>query len=98
VEEKRLVVSGVFQCFHFREKRGWGSAHIGRGKEHAGRLLVPSWPTAGVGSKGCLGHILLWISNRLPKWTGLGKTDAWTERKLWRQIWAAVVEIFFPNF
>jgi hypothetical protein len=32
----------VLQYFYFGEKRGRSSAHFGRGKEHAGQLLVPA--------------------------------------------------------
>jgi hypothetical protein len=84
------------------EKRGWGSTRFRREKEHKEALgslvegrpedvVVQRWPTAGVGPKACLGQILLWRSNSLPKWNGLGKIYSWTERKLWRQIWAGVV-------
>jgi hypothetical protein len=41
VEEKRSMMSEVIQCFHFREKRGRGSAR--RRKEHVWWLLVPTW-------------------------------------------------------
>jgi hypothetical protein len=34
MEEKRLMVSGVIQCFYF-SKRGMGSARFKRGKKHA---------------------------------------------------------------
>jgi hypothetical protein len=115
VEENRPTARGVLQCFHFKEKRGRGSVHFGRGKEHTGRLLVPTWRgdwrmqqraaatniwsraayglTRGgrqevgpVEPKACLGWILLWRSNMLPKWNGLGKRDSWAERKSWRRI------------
>jgi hypothetical protein len=42
MEEKRLALSEVLQCFRFREKRGRGSACFGRGKEHVGWLLIPA--------------------------------------------------------
>jgi hypothetical protein len=44
-----------------------------------------------VGPEGCLGRILLWRSNRLPKWNGLRKRDSWAARKLWRRIWVVAV-------
>jgi hypothetical protein len=33
-------------------------------------------PVKSAGLKGCLGQILLWRLNRLPKWNGLGKKDS----------------------
>jgi hypothetical protein len=42
VDEKQLVVSGVIQCFHFREKRRRGSTRFGRRKEYMRRLLFPT--------------------------------------------------------
>jgi hypothetical protein len=42
VEEKWSTVSGVMQCFHFREKTGRGNTYFGMGKEHARWLLVPT--------------------------------------------------------
>jgi hypothetical protein len=35
-----------------------------------------------IGPKGRLGWILLWRSNKLPKWNGLGKRDSWAEKKI----------------
>jgi hypothetical protein len=37
----RRRVKFVIQCICFEEKRGRGSAHSKRGKEHARRLLIP---------------------------------------------------------
>jgi hypothetical protein len=48
-------------------------------------------PVEPVGPKGCLHWIILWRSNRLPKWSGMGMKDSYVERKLWRRIWAAGV-------
>jgi hypothetical protein len=39
-----------------------------------------------VGLKDCLCQILLWRSNRPPKWNVLGKRDSWAKRKLWKRI------------
>jgi hypothetical protein len=51
VEEKRSTMSGVIQCFCFREKRGRGSAYFGRGKEHVRWLLVSTHRV----TRGCSG-------------------------------------------
>jgi hypothetical protein len=40
VKEKQSTVSRVIQCFLFREKRGRGSTHFLRVKEHARWLVV----------------------------------------------------------
>jgi hypothetical protein len=43
MEEKWSTMSRVLQFFHFGEKRGGGSTHFKRGKEHVRRLLFPTW-------------------------------------------------------
>jgi hypothetical protein len=43
VEEKRLMMGRVIQCFNFREKRGRDIVRFKGGKEHERRLLVPAW-------------------------------------------------------
>jgi hypothetical protein len=53
------------------------------------RSRMTPWLTRGgrqsfgpVGPKVCLGRILLWRSNRLPKWNGLGKSDFFGWKKI----------------
>jgi hypothetical protein len=43
VEEKQSTVSRVIQCILFREKRGRGSTHFLRVKEHVRWLVVLEW-------------------------------------------------------
>jgi hypothetical protein len=51
MEEKRLTMSKVIQCFYFGEKRGRGSAYFERGKEH----VSGSWFLHGGATGGCSG-------------------------------------------
>jgi hypothetical protein len=43
MEEKRSTVSGVIQCFRFREKRGMDSTPFRKGKGECKAAIVPAW-------------------------------------------------------
>jgi ribosome modulation factor len=57
------TVNRVIQCFHFREKRGRGSAHFGRRKKHARRLLIPT--QKGNQRMKWLGGVRWWAADRV---------------------------------
>jgi hypothetical protein len=63
------------------QRHGGGRSLAASRLNRDGRQLVRP-----VRPKGYLGRILLWRSNRLLKWNGLGKRDSCAERKLWRRI------------